>query len=162
MAMATILKGQALIEDPWTQPEEAAVEGRPRLWSLEGWLGPREGAWAWGEGVLLRAEEDVWRLSGRLEGLVLVAVAFESFRDGRGCSQAQMLRQHLGWSGSLRAQGDVLCDQMFSLARCGFDEFGLRADQSVEACVAALSRFSVRYQGASDEGLPLYRRAALG
>lgn len=42
-------------------------------------------------------------------------------------------------SGELRAIGDVLTDQLAAMARCGFDAFLLRADQSPAAALAALA-----------------------
>ena len=53
---------------------------------------------------------------------------FPSFRDGRGYSQAYLLRTRLGWRGELRAVGDVLRDQLYFLHHCGFDAFLLRAE----------------------------------
>ena len=51
-------------------------------------------------------------------------------------------------------------DQLFLLARCGFDTFALRDDQDAAAALAAFRDFSVRYQAAADEPLPLFRRRA--
>jgi uncharacterized protein (DUF934 family) len=46
-----------------------------------------------------------------LDRLALVEVAFPKFRDGRGYSSARILRE-AGYTGELRAQGDVLVDQI--------------------------------------------------
>jgi len=85
-------------------------------------------------------------------------VSFPVFTDGRGYSIARLLRDRHGWTGELRAVGDVLRDQLFALARCGFDSFALRAGQDVQASLAAFGDFSVRYQSATDEPMPLFRR----
>jgi uncharacterized protein (DUF934 family) len=88
----------------------------------------------------------------------MVAVHFPKFNDGRGYSSARLLRERLGFAGELRAVGDVLRDQLFLLARCGFDSFALRADQDPASALSAFKDFSVRYQAATDEVLPLFRR----
>ncbi len=65
-----------------------------------------------------------------------------SFRDGRGYSSARILRE-AGYTGELRAVGDVLVDQIFLMRRCGFDSFApdkpFDADDA-EAALYALAR----------------------
>ncbi|HYF57662.1 MAG TPA: DUF934 domain-containing protein [Burkholderiaceae bacterium] len=111
-------------------------------------------------GVLLGPADDPASIAGDLGRLALVAVAFPSFVDGRGYSIARLLRERHGWRGELRAVGDVARDQLFLLARCGFDAFALRDGEDVAACTAAFADFGVRYQAAADEPLPLFRRRA--
>ncbi|MGB5063692.1 MAG: DUF934 domain-containing protein, partial [Candidatus Competibacter sp.] len=79
------------------------------------------------------------------------------FSDGRAYSQARLLRERHGYRGEIRAVGDVLRDQLFFMARCGFDAFEPRADRSLEDALAAFGDFSASYQPAADQPLPLYR-----
>lgn len=88
-----------------------------------------------------------------------LAARFPKFTDGRGMTIAQRLRVRYGWRGPLWAVGDILQDQLFALARVGFDHFALRDDQKVELAKAAFADHQVRYQGAWDEVQPLWRRA---
>ena len=83
---------------------------------------------------------------------------FTSFTDGRGYSIGRLLRQRYGWRGELRAIGDVQRDQLFYLARCGFDAFALRDGEDVEVALAAFDDFSEAYQASVDQPLPLFRR----
>ena len=92
-----------------------------------------------------------------LSRLNLIAIDFPIFTDGRGYSLARLLRE-AGFRGELRAIGDILPDQIFYLARCGFDTFALKDGQSPETALAALHTFSTSYQAAADTPLPLYRR----
>ena len=87
----------------------------------------------------------------------LIAVHFPAFTDGRGYSTARLLRQRYGFAGELRAFGDVLRDQLFELARCGFDSFVLRDDQDANDALRAFDDFSETYQAAADRG-PLFDR----
>jgi uncharacterized protein (DUF934 family) len=91
----------------------------------------------------------------------LVAVNFPQFTDGRGYSSARLLRERYGWRGELRAIGDVFRDQLFYLARCGFDAFALRQGEDAQAALAAFDDFSDAYQTAADRPLPLFRRRFL-
>ena len=80
--------------------------------------------------------------------------------DGRGYSTARLLRERYGYQGEIRAIGDVLQDQLFLMARCGFDAFALRADKSIEKALAAFETFKAPYQAAVDQPQPLFRRRA--
>ena len=62
--------------------------------------------------------------------------------DGRGYSLARLLRTRHGYTGELRAVGDVLRDQLYFLQGCGFDAFQLRADQCPEEALAAFQDYS--------------------
>ncbi len=88
----------------------------------------------------------------------MIAIEFPIYRDGRGYSQARILRDRYSYEGELRAVGDVLKDQMFYLHRVGFNAFEVRADRSIEDALKSLKDFSVTYQPAVDNPLPLRRR----
>jgi uncharacterized protein (DUF934 family) len=108
-------------------------------------------------GVWLEPSEDPADLAALPPLPPLIAVRFPLFNDGRGYSTARLLRERYGFRGELRAIGDVLRDQLFELARCGFDAFALRADQDAQAALAAFGDFSEAYQAAVDRG-PLFAR----
>jgi uncharacterized protein (DUF934 family) len=76
----------------------------------------------------------------------LIEVTFANFTDGRGYSTAKLLRDRYGYRGEIRAVGDITVDQLFYLARCGFDSFFLRDDQDPSLAKNALSSFSAGYQ----------------
>jgi uncharacterized protein (DUF934 family) len=112
-----------------------------------------------GPAVVLIGQDDPMALAGRLEGLKLIAIDFARATDGRGLSNARLLRDRLGWAGELRAVGDVLIDQLAAMARCGFSSFALRGDQDGEAARAALAhpvsvyRFANAFDWASAQPL---------
>ena len=110
-------------------------------------------------GVLLGPADDPAPIAPDLDTLSLVAVDFPAFTDGRGYSIARLLRERHGWQGELRAVGEVLRDQLFLLARCGFDTFALADGQPVDEALAAFADFSESYQSAVDRG-PLFARRA--
>ena len=72
--------------------------------------------------VRIETGDDARALIPHLDRLALIEIAFPSFRDGRGYSSARILRE-AGYAGELRAEGDVLIDQVAYMRRCGFDSF---------------------------------------
>lgn len=97
-------------------------------------------------GVLLLAN-DADPLDAALDGVTRIELNFPKFTDGRAFSQALMLRRRRGFTGDIRATGDVLVDQLVQMQRCGFSSAVLRADQSVAIAERQLARFAGFYQG---------------
>ena len=99
--------------------------------------------------VRLEAGEDARALLPQLGQLALVEVSFPTFRDGRGYSAARVLRE-AGYTGELRAAGDVLVDQLPLMRRCGFDSFAPRKPLNPDDVKAAEGFFPEFYQKTSD------------
>jgi uncharacterized protein (DUF934 family) len=110
------------------------------------------------QAVWLGPDDEVESLKPWFEQLPLIALDFPSFRDGRGYSQAYLLRTRLGWAGELRAMGDVLRDQLSHMRQCGFDSFAVREDKSAEDALKGLAGMSVLYGRSVIEPRPLFRR----
>lgn len=106
--------------------------------------------------VRLEAGEDARALLPHLDRIALVEISFPSFRDGRGYSAARILRE-AGYTGELRAQGDVLVDQMLFMKRCGFDSFAPEAEINPATLEAALTRYDHVYQKAADGQVPVWK-----
>jgi uncharacterized protein (DUF934 family) len=83
---------------------------------------------------------------------------FPKFTDGRAYSQAVLIRKRLGFTGELRATGDVLIDQLQLMQRAGFSSAVLRADQSESAANRMLALFTDFYQGDVLQGAPHFAR----
>jgi uncharacterized protein (DUF934 family) len=98
-------------------------------------------------GVRLGPGDAVEELAPLLPRLALIALEFPSPGDGRGYSQARLLRERLDFRGELRAVGaGVREDQAFLLARCGFDCLEPPAGVDPETLRLALRRYDVAYQ----------------
>jgi len=128
--------------------------------TLERWIAERRTLSRRRGRLGLRVPGDVHldRLAAELTGVAAVAVEIPKFTDGRAYSTARLLRERYGFRGRLRAVGHVLRDQLFYLARCGFDSFELTGRGSLEEALGAFLELSVTYQPAADEALPLWRR----
>ena len=105
--------------------------------------------------VALANTDDVEALAPHVESLRLVVLHFPKFSDGRAYSQARLLRGRLGYRGELRATGGVLQDQVAFMLRCGFDSFDSEQKGFGEALARARSLFSVVYQPAEDDQVPI-------
>lgn len=159
-----IIKDRAVVDDDWQhvngEPGEPLPEGKIIV-SLSRWTADRDSLTRRknsGLGIRLEPEDRAEAIADDLNNFQVVAINFPVFRDGRGFSTARLLRERYGYSGELRAVGDVLRDQMFYMHRCGFDAFEVRADRDINDALSAFAEFSVTYQPAADEKLPLWRR----
>ena len=95
-----------------------------------------------------------------LAGIERVELQFPKFTDGRAFSQAFLLRRRLGFSGDIRATGDVLVDQLPQMARSGFSSAVLRADQDLAVAERQLARYPAYYQGDAVQVKPHFQKAA--
>lgn len=169
----TLIRDGKLSTDNWfllaadtlgdTQADKLAHhDGNDIIVPLSSWLEIREQLLArqGRTGVWLQSHETPAPLAADLSKLPLIALDFPVFSDGRAYSSARELRQNMGFEGELRAIGDVLRDQLFYMARCGFDAFALRDDQDPETAIGALKDFRDAYQASVDRPEPLFRRRA--
>jgi uncharacterized protein (DUF934 family) len=108
-----------------------------------------------GNAVRIEPGDDVRQLLPHLGRLKLVEVAFPRFRDGRGYSSARILRE-AGFTGELRAAGDVLVDQLGFLRRVGFDSFAPNAPLNPAVVQATLERYPYVYMKSSDGKPPVW------
>ena len=111
-----------------------------------------------GIAVWLDSDEQAGQISGALDSLPLIALNFPVFSDGRSYTNARELRQKYDYSGEIRAIGDVLRDQLYYMAQCGFDSFEIRYDQDEDLCLEAFNDFKTGYQSTITEPTPLFRR----
>jgi uncharacterized protein (DUF934 family) len=106
--------------------------------------------------VRVEAGDDVRLLAPHLDRIRLIEIDFPKFRDGRGFSSARILRE-MGYTGEIKATGDVLVDLVFFMRRCGFDSFAPDAPFNLDDVQAALSRYPYVYQDAVDPAVPIWR-----
>jgi uncharacterized protein (DUF934 family) len=147
--MAKLIRGRAVVEDAW---HDAGADGSgPEILPLATLLttvAPDEQPAA-PLGVCLQPGDEPTALLPYLQRLALIVVEFPKVGEGRGFSIAQLLRQRHGYRGELRARGALKRDQLFFLARCGFDSYQLDPTEDLAAALAAFDTFSVAYQRGS-------------
>ena len=164
--MPQLIKHRAVVDDPWVLLRTAErladmPDGGSAIVPLPLWLEHRDDLAARGEvGVWLAPDDDPATLAEDMARLPLIAVDFPKFTDGRGYSIARLLRDRFHFAGELRAIGDVLRDQLYALAECGFDAYSIRADRDATAALAGLDDFAGVYAPTSHTPQPWFRRRA--
>lgn len=153
---------QGLITDPWQRAAVQASQGTTGtvvLVALGELAEKGEALFNNGHivGVEVETDTELDVLAPYVERLGLISVRFDTFKDGRGFTLGRLIRERLGFTGELRAAGDILLDQVPFLLRVGFSTFEL-AESTPEAQVdEALNRYSVWFQTAADSRTPVQR-----
>jgi uncharacterized protein (DUF934 family) len=155
-----LLRDRRIVVDDWLYVAEAAADTTtPLIVTFDQWQREPD---TWIErgsplGVVLSAAHKVEQLAPHLSRFALVAAEFSGPSEGRGYTQARLLRERWNFKGELRATGHVRRDQLFFMARCGFNSFEL-PEADVEDAHAAFSTFSAAYQPSNDAGLAVKLR----
>ena len=93
-----------------------------------------------------------------LEGVDRIELDFPKFTDGRAFSQARLLRQRRGFTGDIRATGDVLIDQLVQMYRVGFSSAVLKEGKDPADAARQFARYAQFYQGDAVVKQPLFAR----
>jgi len=161
-----LLKNGEVIEDSWaaltnspageSDSGQSPANDADLIVTLEQWqaadetLKKRNGRL----GLRLRSDQSPAEIAQDLEHFDLVALEFPKFSDGRAYSYARLLRERHGFTGELRAVGNILRDQLFFMLRCGFDSFDIVGPDSAAVWREAITEIGVWYQPTADGRLP--------
>ena len=156
-----LIKNGIEIDDIWAfVPDDAVLEpGGCISVSLHRYLNAADTLRARNScvGVRLVPEDDPNLLADHLDHVRLVEISFPKYTDGRGYSQAQLLRRRYGYEGEIRAVGHVLRDQILYMHRSGFNAYETaRADLS--SVLDALTEYSNFYQPAAGTAETVFAR----
>jgi uncharacterized protein (DUF934 family) len=150
-----LLRNAEIVVDEWRYVAEAAADtAAPLIVTLTQWQLEPDTWLARGTplGVVLSPAHHVELIAADLEHFTLIAAEFSGPAEGRGYTQARQLREHWAFTGELRATGYVRRDQLFFMARCGFNSFEL-TDTDIEDAYRAFATFTAAYQPSNDLGL---------
>ncbi|MEO1305937.1 MAG: DUF934 domain-containing protein [Pseudomonadota bacterium] len=155
-----LIKDGAEAEDTWTfvDDDEAPSSGSVTV-PLAKLINDSDVLLARNEqiGVRLEPADDPHDLSPYLDRISLIEIDFPKYTDGRGFSQAQLLRRRLGYIGELRAVGHVLRDQILYMNRSGFDAYQT-SRANLPKIMEALEEYSAFYQPAADGRASVFSR----
>ena len=153
-----LLDRSGLIPDPFTRDDRDAAAIIVPLADLDAALAARPAGQRIGVDVPNTAVPTSIPTQG---GIDLIAVAFPKFADGRGFSIAQALRE-TGYTGTLRATGQLLPDQFAFALQCGFDEVEIDdarlARQPLDQWLSALEDVTLSYQSSPDGTPSIFER----
>jgi uncharacterized protein (DUF934 family) len=149
-----LLKGGKRIDDPWVHvADEVALPATGAvIVGLKRWRDERETLLKRADpvGVRLKSDHTAGDVAEDLEHLGVVALAFPVFKDGRAYTNARRLRERYGYTGEIRAIGNVLRDQYLFMLRCGFDALEVKEGETERDWEKAVRAISVFYQPAAD------------
>lgn len=170
--MPELIKNGRIVPDDWQvvspaeheAPEAVALPAGKIIVPLAVWRARRDELAARPDtGVWLTSSDDPTDIANDVADLTVVAIHFPKFADGRGYSTAILLRTRYGYTGELRAIGEVLRDQFNYLGRCGFDALqpaeGRYTREQLASALASLADFTEPYQASITPAEPLFRRA---
>jgi uncharacterized protein (DUF934 family) len=109
-------------------------------------------------GVRLHNTDDPALLAPFLDQIHLIELQFPKYTDGRAFTQAQLLRRRLGYTGEIRATGQVLRDQLRLMIRTGFDAVVFEDADPEAAFAASAEEFSEFYQSAADTAETIFEK----
>jgi len=73
-----------------------------------------------------------WQQVRESELIQIILLKLGVFADGSAFSQARLLRDRYAFRADIRAEGGVLCDQLWFMKRNGFNQFQLAEGESIE------------------------------
>ncbi|NND90744.1 MAG: DUF934 domain-containing protein [Granulosicoccus sp.] len=154
--MPLLRNGHLVTTNPWVRLEDDAPypihsstdtdPETPVLASLARFLQLQSDGACTVSGVWLSPDDDVRQLADHLHRLQVIVIDFPKYTDGRGYTQARLLREQFHFAGELRASGDVRPDQILFMARAGIDAFEFDTEPDEALLKQILSRFHVNYQ----------------
>jgi uncharacterized protein (DUF934 family) len=153
-----LLRNGALVEDRFL--DVTALDSIPPtgavMVSLAQWQANLDALIARREPIAIRLKSDQHPeiIADDLDHFAAIALEFPIFKDGRAYSYARLLRERWGFTGELRAVGDVLLEQLHFMQRVGFDAFELKATDPVAEWQTAMAEFTTWYQATGDGRVP--------
>ncbi len=152
--MPLIKNGQVVPEDWGYASDEAPLPSTGAVFvSLARWQAERDALRGRNQpiGVVLPNDADPKAIAEDLPQLSAIALVFPKYTDGRAYSQARLLRERYGFTGQLRATGNVLRDQVLFMQRSGFDAYEIaQKEGAAEAFRAALAEMTLFHQPTGD------------
>jgi uncharacterized protein (DUF934 family) len=144
-----IIKDKQIIDNTWTfiADDSELIDGdisvSPKRWNKEKELIlNRHGK----QGLRLSPTDKVEDIADDLKLISLIELNFPAFTDGRGFSQARLLRDRYQYQGEIRAIGGYMADQVFYLNRVGVNAFQLGNEKELPLALSTMNDFTVSYQ----------------
>jgi uncharacterized protein (DUF934 family) len=156
-----IIKDREIVEDNWLHLDnEAELEAGNITVSLARWQEQHESLEQHGGalGLRLTGDDPLEEIVPDLAKFSLIVLNFATFTDGRCYSFARLLRDRYGFMDEIRAQGDILYDQLFYMTQCGINSFEMANQHRLSDAMSAFDAFTESYQTTVLKPKPLYRR----
>ncbi|MDB5505447.1 MAG: phosphoadenosine phosphosulfate reductase [Devosia sp.] len=165
-ANTNLFKDGAFVADPfraWTEGDDPATVRYTHV-PLAVFLANRAAFLAnpHPQGLLVSPGDNVELIEGDVSRFSSIAINFPAFTDGRGYSSARLLVERFGFTGEVRAVGDVLADQIPLMRRCGITAFVVVNEPTKQALKdGALAEVGLFYQPVGITEVPVGTRPYL-
>ncbi len=147
-----IIKNRQLGQSHWQYPNFKAVGDEDQqavsqlaedtLLDYSAWLALNEDVKANVKGLVLQPGDEIGSSSEDLQHVDIIGIYFPSFTEGRGYTQAAILRSQLHFQGELRAI-NVYRDNLVLLEEVGFDAFDLNQSEDAKEALAAFEELEL-------------------
>ncbi|MFT5258689.1 MAG: hypothetical protein ACI9J2_000591 [Saprospiraceae bacterium] len=152
-----LIKNRALAQSHWQYPDfEDAVNDEAQkqpqvvdgtLHDYRDWLRLDTATKAAVKGLVLQPDVDIDAASealknGALANVDIIGIYFPAFTEGRGYTQAAILRNQLHFNGELRAI-NVYRDNLVLLEDVGFDAFDLHESEDITEALLAFDELDL-------------------
>jgi uncharacterized protein (DUF934 family) len=140
-----IIKDQNIVDDQWRHADETGeLPSGSVTVPVARWQNEREALIARGDiGLRLQATDNLEAIADDLGHFGIIAIEFARFNDGRGFSQARLLRERYRYRNEIRAVGSFLRDQLYYMQRCGFNAFEFADERGLEDALHAFEAYDV-------------------
>ena len=157
-----VIKDRKIVEDNWLHLDDESADlviGDVTV-TLARWQAEQESLLKddGSLGIRLSGDDPLEEIIADLDKFELIVLNFPAFTDGRCYSFARLLRDRYNYKGEIRAQGDILYDQLFYMAQCGINSFEMASSDQLSDAMVAFDDFSESYQTTVLKPEPLYRR----
>lgn len=158
----SIIINRTIQDNQWSHPadDEPLGSGDVTL-TLQRWLDEREslGGHEGRVGLRLLPGDTLENAVPFVNDVELIALEFDAFTEGRGYSQARVLRERFGYQGELRALG-ARRDHVAYMERCGINAFEPASPDTAEHLLRGFDEITVRYQPSQDRIPLIFRERA--
>jgi len=155
--MPKLIKNGNILSDEWKTltlakvdtPQTVKLPVGPVLVPLAVWktrrteLVHREYEHGWPLGIWIAAEEGAELIGQDIDDFTVIAIEFDRFSDGKSYSTARVLREIYGYTGELRAIGDVPRERLIYLYQVGFNAFEVQPNHKNETVLSEFFRNAV-------------------
>ncbi len=120
-----------------------------QLVTVEEWLESIDSLSSIGAGVIVKPTDDVGLLKDSLDKIVIIALDFNNFDDGRGYSHANLLSKRWKYQGEIIGVNAHI-DQLQFMLRSGVTSYKLLDDYENIDDIDYSNGFSICYQAAAN------------
>ena len=144
-----LIKDRQIIENTWTFVDDnKPLPAGDVIISVARWLKEGDALKSHPEKLAIRLQstENVGDIADALAHIAMVELFFPIFTDGRGFSQAKLLRDRYQFNGEIRAAGHYMVDQIFYMSKVGINAFELTDESQLPLALSLMDDFSFSYQ----------------